>query len=66
MSKNPDTIQIRITVSRKDAWKSWKEQSRYEINSKTIWEAVEVALRFKEIQKSAKIKAEIDPKLLGD
>ena len=57
-------IQLKITEKRKKTWESWKEQSRFEVKSQVVWEAIETALRFKEVQKNAKIKAEINPELI--
>ena len=66
MIEKGQVIQLKITEKRESLWEQWMKQSKYEINSQILWEAIELALRFKEIQKKGTTFMLIDPSLLAD
>lgn len=66
MANNPCLIQIRITKRRELLWEVWKRESRHEIGSRMIEEALKYAIMFKEIQRKAVPFMQIDPSLLAD
>lgn len=47
-------IQLKITEKRKAKWEQWLKQSKYEIPTQVMWEALETALASKEMLKDSK------------
>lgn len=60
------SAQMKITASRSDKWEEFKDQSRYSKNSDILYEAVVLALRFREIQRKMDYMAIVPPELVQE
>ena len=64
MSNNIELIQMKVTKDREEAWKRFKERSKYSMTSDQMFEAIILANKFLDIEGSARHFVQIDPKLL--